>query len=262
MLTVAGNDSDGSAGMPADLHAFFLADVYGMGILTAAVAGNSVSISDQTLMPVEFIKNQFNAIKTDFDVKATKTGMLGSQDVIRCFYENFDHKQLGKLIVDPVIITKHGDYLLAEEAYKDFVKLIVPMADVITPNIYEAQVLSGLKISSIEDMKKAAKKIQKLGAKNVVIKGKHDSSLQKDVADIVFTEQGEFRTFTSTYVDTLRLNGTGDIFSATITAELAKGTDLLDAVELAKRLVHQAISSPINVGSKHGPVNLWNVRSK
>ena len=262
VLTVAGNDSDGSAGMPADLHAFFLANVYGMGILTAGVAGNSVNISDQTLMPVEFIKNQFNALKADFDIKATKTGMLGSQDIIRCFYKNFDTKHLGKLVVDPVIITKHGDFLLAEAAYKDFINLIVPMADVITPNIYEAQILSGLNINSIDYMKEAAIKIQKLGAKNVVIKGKHDNSQQTDVEDLVLTEQGAFQTFVFPYVDTIRLNGTGDIFSATITAELAKGTDLLNAVRIAKKVVYQAISVPIEVGSKHGPVNLWNVKSK
>ena len=166
------------------------------------------------------------------------------------------------MVVDPVIITKHGDFLLAEAAYKDFINLIVPMADVITPNIYEAQILSGLNINSIDDMKEAAIKIQKLGAKNVVIKGKHDNSQQTDVEDLVLTEQGAFQTFVFPYVDTIRLNGTGDIFSATITAELAKGTDLLNAVRIAKKVVYQAISVPIEVGSKHGPVNLWNVKSK
>ena len=111
-------------------------------------------------------------------------------------------------------------------------------------------------------MKEAAIKIQKLGAKNVVIKGKHDNSQQTDVEDLVLTEQGAFQTFVFPYVDTIRLNGTGDIFSATITAELAKGTDLLNAVRIAKKVVYQAISVPIEVGSKHGPVNLWNVKSK
>lgn len=262
VLTVAGNDSDGSAGLPADLHAFFLTDVYGMGILTAAVAGNSIEISDQVIMPVEFLKKQFDAIKEDFHVSATKTGMLGTKEIINCFYQNFNKKQLGKLIVDPVIVTKHGNFLLDKMAYKDFVNLIVPMADVITPNIYEAQVLSGMKIKSITDMKTAAEIIQKLGAKNVVIKGSHNNNFQKNVEDVVLTENGVFKVFASSYVNTQRLNGTGDTFSAVITAELAKGNDLISAVETAKELVHQAISLPIRIGKNHGPINLWNVTNK
>lgn len=258
VLTVAGNDCDGSAGMPADLHAFFLAGVYGMGILTAAVAGNSYKISDQVLMPTTFIDHQFAALKKDFKIAATKTGMLGTSAIIRCFCRNFSSVDFGKLVVDPVIITKHGNFLLDKEAYGDFVKLIVPMADVITPNAFEAQTLSGVEIVSRESMITAAKRLQELGAKNVIIKGKHEDPAQSKVEDFVLKEDGSYQWLSMPYVATERLNGTGDVFSAVITAEIAKGNDLFTAAEIAKSTVYQSITEPVDVGHRHGPINLWN----
>lgn len=258
VLTVAGNDCDGSAGMPADLHAFFLDNVYGMGILTAAVAGNSYEISDQVLMPTSFIKHQFDALKKDFKISATKTGMLGTSEIIKCFCQNFSSEYFGKLVVDPVIITKHGNFLLDKEAYSDFVKMVVPMADVITPNAFEAQALSGVKIDSRDSMMAAAKELQKLGAKNVIVKGKHDDSSQEEVEDLVLRDDGSFKWLSMPYVDTERLNGTGDVFSAVITAELAKDNDLFAAIETAKEIVYKSIAKPIDVGHLHGPINLWN----
>lgn len=257
VLTVAGNDCDGSAGMSADLHAFFLDDVYGMGLLTAAVAGNSYEISDQVLMPTSFIEHQFSALKSDFNIVATKTGMLGTSEIIRCFHRNYSIEAFGKLIVDPVIITKHGNFLLDKEAYNDFKKLIIPIADVITPNAFEAQVLSGIKIVSQDSMIRAAKKLQALGAKNVIIKGKHDDLSQEEVTDLVLGQDGSFKWLSMPFVDTKRLNGTGDVFSAIITAEVAKGSNIFDAAQVAKDFVYQSIAQPISVGHEHGPINLW-----
>lgn len=262
VLTVAGNDCDGSAGMPADLHAFFISGVYGMGILTAAVAGNSYEISDQVLMPTEFIDHQFAALKKDFKIAATKTGMLGTSAVIRCFHRNFAPESFGKLVVDPVIITKHGNFLLDNEAYDDFVKLIIPMADVITPNAFEAQALSGVEIESRESMMTSAKRLQELGAKNVIVKGKHENPTQEKVEDLVLKADGSYQWLSMPYVSTERLNGTGDVFSAVITAEIAKGNDLFTAAEIAKNVVYDSISKPIIVGHRHGPINLWNAYSK
>lgn len=258
VLTVAGNDCDGSAGMPADLHAFFLANVYGMGILTAGVAGNSYEISDQQLMPTSFIQHQFDALKKDFKISATKTGMLGTSEIIKCFHDNFSAKYFGKLVVDPVIITKHGNFLLDKDAYRDFVKLVVPMADVITPNAYEAQELSGVAIDSRDDMLLAARKLQGLGARSVIVKGKHDNASQTVVEDLVLAADGSTKWLSMPYVDTQRLNGTGDVFSAVITAEIAKGSDLFAAAETAKNVVYKSISEPLDAGHLHGPINLWN----
>lgn len=258
VLTVAGNDCDGSAGMPADLHAFFLSGVYGMGVLTAAVAGNSYEISDQVLMSTDFIDHQFAALKKDFRIAATKTGMLGTSEIIKCFHRNFSPKYFGKLVVDPVIITKHGNFLLDKESYGDFVKLVVPMADVITPNAFEAQALSGVEIKSRESMMVSAKRLQELGAKNVIIKGKHEDSTQTKVEDLVLKDDGNYQWLSMPYVSTERLNGTGDVFSAVITAEIAKGNDLFTAAKIAKNIVYNSISKPIAIGHCHGPINLWN----
>lgn len=257
VVTVAGNDSDGSAGMPADLHTFFLSDVYGMGILTAGVAGNSYEISDQVIMPTTFVENQFSALRSDFNISATKTGMLGSSEIIYCFRSNYSKDYFGALVVDPVIVTKHGNMLLDRQAYDDFKDLIVPLADVITPNIYEAEVLSGQKIDSKETMISAAKCIQQMGAKNVVIKGEHNNPSQKVVFDYVLTSSGEEQWYSMPYVNTKHINGTGDVFSAKITAEIAKGKGIFSAVSDAKHFVFNAINSPLNVGHNYGPINIW-----
>lgn len=260
VVTIAGNDSDGSAGMPADMHAFFTDDTYGMGLLTAAVAGNSVSIYQQQIMPADFVAKEFDVLAADFDISASKTGMLGNSAIIKVIADKYNRQDFGPLVVDPVIITKHGDFLLEKDAYADFQKLIIPLAEVITPNYFEAETLTGVKIP-LDDPKpamvEAAKKLQGMGAKNVVVKGPHESDDQKEVSDLLLTADGKEKWFTDKYVKTNKINGTGDTFSAIITAELAKGTDLSIAVKKAKQRVHAAIAHPLNIGSKFGPVNQW-----
>ncbi|MFR0771220.1 MAG: hydroxymethylpyrimidine/phosphomethylpyrimidine kinase [Limosilactobacillus pontis] len=138
-LTIAGHDSDGSAGMPADLHAFFADGVYGHGILTAAVAGNSYDITAQQVMPKEFIAEQFHQLARDFTIGAAKTGMLANDDIVNVVADNYDAQIFGPLVVDPVIITKHGAMLLNQSAYERFRERIIPLATVITPNFFEAR---------------------------------------------------------------------------------------------------------------------------
>lgn len=260
VVTIAGNDSDGSAGMPADMHAFFTDDTYGMGLMTAAVAGNSVSIYQQQLMPADFVAKEFDVLAADFDISASKTGMLGNSEIIKVIKDKYSREKFGPLVVDPVIITKHGDFLLEKDAYADFKKLIIPLAEVITPNYYEAETLTGVKIP-LDDpqpaMIKAAHELQNLGAKNVVVKGPHESDDQEVVSDLLVTADGQEQWFSDKYVKTNKINGTGDTFSAIITAEIAKGNDLPSAVQKAKDRVHAAIAHPLNIGSKFGPVNQW-----
>ena len=119
-VTIAGNDSDGSAGMPADLHAFYDRDVYGMGLMTAAVAGNTTGIFAQQIMPVEFIQKQFDVLNDDFKISAAKTGMLANKEIIDCVADNLEKYDMGKIVLDPVIITKHGATLLDDNAYQTF----------------------------------------------------------------------------------------------------------------------------------------------
>lgn len=260
-LTIAGNDSDGSAGMPADLHAFYARKVYGMGLMTAAVAGNTTGIYAAQIMPVDFIQKQFDVLNDDFSIKALKTGMLANKEIINCVADNIEKYDMGKVVIDPVIITKHGNSLLDDDAYQTFLNRLLPLADIITPNYYEQKKLTELPLDSESEILVGAKKLQDLGAKNVLMKGKHtgDSS---EVVDILLTEDGQVHKFTKPYYETERVNGTGDTLSAVIAAELAKGTNLIDAVKIAKDFTYEAISHPIIVGSKWGPINHWAAEDK
>lgn len=256
-LTIAGHDSDGSAGMPADLHAFFIDDVYGHGILTAAVAGNSYNITASQVMPTSFIAEQFKQLASDFHIRAAKTGMLANDDVVNVVADNYDENTFGPLVVDPVIITKHGAMLLKQSAYDLFIKRIIPLATVITPNFFEAQKLTDTTITDHASQLAAAQKLQAMGAKNVVVKGAHNTATQVTVDDVVLLEDGQDFWISKPYVNTSRLNGTGDTFSAIIAAELAKGSNVKDAVIRAKDAVYAAIANSLGVGHKFGPINHW-----
>ncbi|QNQ83041.1 bifunctional hydroxymethylpyrimidine kinase/phosphomethylpyrimidine kinase [Lactobacillus sp. PV037] len=253
-LTIAGHDSDGSAGMPADLHAFYARGVYGMGLLTAAVAGNSKGIFDQQIMPASFINKQFEVLNDDFDIKATKTGMLANKEIIDLVAHNLKKYHMKNIVLDPVIITKHGATLLADDAYQAFLEKLVPLATIITPNFFEAQKLTGSQLDSDDEIQRSAKMLQNMGAKNVLLKGKHPEG-STEVRDYLLLENGNDIWLTKPYVATDRVNGTGDTLSAVITAELAKGTNILTAVKIAKDFTYQAIAHPIEVGSKWGPIN-------
>ena len=253
-LTIAGNDSDGSAGMPADLHTFYALGVYGLGLLTSAVAGNSKGIFAQELMPVGFINRQFQVLNDDYVIKASKTGMLGSKDVIHAVAENLKKFKMPNIVIDPVIITKPGATLLEDEAYQTFLDELVPLATIITPNFYEAQKLSEIELNTDDDIRKAAQILQNMGAKNVLIKGKHTGD-EAEVRDYLLLEDSSEIWLSKPYFETNRINGTGDTLSAAITAELAKGNDIKSAVEIAKDFTYYAISHPIKVGSLYGPIN-------
>ena len=253
-LTIAGHDSDGSAGMPADLHAFYARGVYGMGLLTAAVAGNSKGIFSQQIMPSEFINKQFEVLNDDFDIKATKTGMLADKEIIDIVAHNLKKYQMKNIVLDPVIITKHGATLLADDAYQVFLEKLLPLATIITPNFFEAKKLTDSQLTNDEEIQQSAKKLQKMGAKNVLLKGKHPEGSTK-VRDYLLLEDGSHLWLSKPYVATDRVNGTGDTLSAVIAAELAKGNDIINAVKIAKDFTYQAISHPIEVGSKWGPIN-------
>jgi hydroxymethylpyrimidine/phosphomethylpyrimidine kinase len=257
VVTIAGNDSDGSAGMPADLHSFFQRGVYGMGLLTAAVAGNSYGIDAAQIMPVDFIAQQFATLARDFDIRAAKTGMLADSDVINTVADCYQKYDFGPLVVDPVIITKHGNLLLEAAAYETFKARLIPLATVITPNFFEAQKLTGLSLANDAEIMAAAEKLQAMGAQNVLIKGRHDQDQQAEVRDYVLTATGEHFWLAEPFVQTDRVNGTGDSLSAVITAEIGKGQDVASAIRIAKKFVHQAIAQPIAVGHKYGPINHW-----
>ncbi|MDR0921647.1 MAG: bifunctional hydroxymethylpyrimidine kinase/phosphomethylpyrimidine kinase [Lactobacillales bacterium] len=257
VVTIAGSDSDGSAGLQADLHTFFRRGVYGASILTAAVAGNSYGIHAAINMPTDFIDTEFKVLAEDYQIRAAKTGMLSDSELIHTVVKNLKLYDFGPLVVDPVIMTKHGNMLLEEEAYETLRKELIPLATVLTPNFFEAEKLAEMTITSDEEQRRAAYELKALGAKNVIVKGRHDSEEQKEVKDFVLLEDDTEIWLSESYIATDRVNGTGDTLSATIAAELARGIDVETAIRVAKKFVHRAISNEIEVGHKYGPINHW-----
>lgn len=258
VMTIAGSDCDGSAGMQADMNTFFARKAYGISVLTACVAGNSYGIHAAQPLTTDFIDAEFKGIAADFKVLATKTGMLTDSKTIEIVAKNYHQYDFGPLILDPVIITKHGAMLLEQDAYETLRELLIPLATVITPNFFELQKLADMTIETETDMITAAKKLQGLGAKNIVAKGAHhEGENLTEVKDLLLLESGEVHWLSAPYHDTEHINGTGDALSACITAEIAKGNSILEAVVLAKKLVNQAIGNELSVGHKYGPINIW-----
>lgn len=254
VMTIAGSDSDGSAGAQADLNTFFARDVYGMSVLTACVAGNSYGIHASQPLPLDFIETEFEAIANDFQIRACKTGMLDDADIIKTVVRQLKTHDFGPLILDPVIVTKHGALLLANAAFETLKDQLMPLATVVTPNFYEAQKLTGMTIKTADDYQVAAGQLMALGAKNVIIKGEHREQ-QTTISDYVQLATGKSFWLTEDYVQTTHINGTGDSLSACICAELAKGATIEAAIRTAKKYVHAAIANPIDVGHRFGPIN-------
>lgn len=258
VMTIAGSDSDGSAGMQADMHTFFTQGVYGVSVMTACVAGNSYGIGASVTLPTDFIDKEFALIAEDYQVKAAKTGMLADSKLIETVVENYQKYDFGPLVVDPVIVTKHGNLLLEESALQSLKDNLLPLATVLTPNFYEAEKLTGRALIAEEDYIQAAKDLQKMGAKNVMIKGHHlKDAKQKDVKDYVLLESEKSFWLSAPFYPTDRINGTGDSLSACIAAGLAKGKSVEEAIRFAKEYVNVAIREEINVGHKYGPINHW-----
>lgn len=258
VMTIAGSDCDGSAGMQADMHTFFVRKTYGISVMTACVAGNSYGIHAAAPLSTDFIDAQFKAIEDDFQVRASKTGMLTDSQTIETVASNYQKYDFGPLVLDPVIITKHGNMLLEQDAYETLRERLIPMADVLTPNFFELQKLAEMEIHTDTDMLTAAKKLQALGAKNIMAKGAHpEGTSQTTVKDLILLESGESIWLSAPYHPTDRINGTGDALSACIAAEIAKGQSVKAAMTLAKKLVNQAIENELDVGHKYGPVNVW-----
>ncbi|XIF19505.1 MAG: bifunctional hydroxymethylpyrimidine kinase/phosphomethylpyrimidine kinase [Acetilactobacillus jinshanensis] len=255
-VTIAGSDSDGSAGMQADLETFEHYHVYGASIITACVAGNSYGIHESVVMPLSFIDQEFKDLADDFNVRAAKTGMLADSKLIDDVVKNYQKADFGPLVVDPVIVTKHGAMLLKASAFNTLKQKLIPLATVITPNYYEAQKLAQMPIKTDPDMLTAAQKLIKMGAKNVMIKGKHNDPVnQKKVRDLVLLADGHHFWLSGPYYDTKRKNGTGDTLSAGITAGLAKGLSVKDSIVKARQYVERAIHQSLNIAHVYGPIN-------
>ncbi len=249
-MTIAGSDPSGGAGIQADLKTFHQRGVYGMSVITLLTVQNTVQVKAVEIMPPDVILAQLEAVLEDILPSAAKTGALGSAEVI----EALAGRAAGfgfPLVVDPVMISKHGAALLKDDARSVLTKRLLPKAFLVTPNLHEAGLLAGMSVTDQASMEEAARRIAALGPKAVLVKGGH---LSREAVDILFFE-GRMRRFSAPRIDTRHTHGTGCTYSAAITAELAKGSPLPDAVSDAKRFITRAIESNPGLGHGCGPVN-------
>jgi hydroxymethylpyrimidine/phosphomethylpyrimidine kinase len=254
-MTIAGSDSGGGAGIQADLKTFQELGVFGTSAITAITAQNTHGVTAIQAMEPSIISAQIKAVTEDFTVKAIKTGMLFSAEIIHAVADSIRDSGI-LLVVDPVMIAKGGASLLHDEAVEALKSVLLPIATIVTPNIPEAEVLTGLTIKTDKDIEEAAEHILALGAKAVVIKGGH----RQDAAfaeDVFVSKEGTKFSVRSSWVNTKDTHGTGCTYAAALTAFLANGEKLEDAVVSAKHFIHAAIEDGLTIGGGHGPTNHW-----
>ena len=225
--------------------------VYGSSTLTAITAQNTVGVTMVHEIPIDIIVAQIDAVLSDIGADAVKTGMLASSAIVETVAEEMERHQVSRLVVDPVMVAKSGDRLLREDAVEALRTRLIPLAAVVTPNIPEAEALTGLKIETDEDVRRAAEAIVQLGARAVVVKGGHREGPATDL----FYDGVRFQEFSAPRIDTVNTHGTGCTFASAVAAGLAKGLEVVESVELAKDYVTEAIRRSFPVGHGHGPLH-------
>lgn len=255
-LTIAGTDSGGGAGICADLKTMQMRHVFATMVVVAVTAQNTLGVQDAYPMPPKMIDEQFASIAADLNIRACKTGMLADPIRVKAVVDNLKRYNFGPLTVDPVMIAKGGAKLLTDDAIAVVRDQLLPLASLVTPNLPEAEELTGIKIQTENEMEKAGQMLQSMGAKNVLVKGGHFAS--PDAAnDFVLLANGESFWMTAKRAATHNTHGTGDTISACITAELAKGRSMREALRTGKAYVEATIKDGIEVGHGHGPLNHW-----
>ncbi|MEO1623171.1 MAG: bifunctional hydroxymethylpyrimidine kinase/phosphomethylpyrimidine kinase, partial [Cyanobacteria bacterium J06632_3] len=236
-LTIAGSDSGGGAGIQADLRTFSFHQVHGTSALTCVTAQNTVGVTRVDALPPASVIAQIEAVTQDIGVQAAKTGMLLNQEIIEAVALHLSAQPIKQLVVDPVMVSRTGEKLIAEAAISSLVDKLLPLATVLTPNRYEAQILADMTIDSLEDMHTAAQKIQSLGPQAVIVKGGGFSGELRAVD--VWYDGNRQEVLTTELVDTENTHGTGCTLSSAIAANLAKGAEPLSATTQAKHYVTQ-----------------------
>jgi len=249
-MTIAGSDPSGGAGLQADLKTFHQHGVYGTSIVTLLTVQNTQSVSAVQRIDVDFVRAQLDAVISDLPPTAAKTGALGSAAIIDAIAERAA-EFVFPLVVDPVMISKHGVCLIDDDAVSTLRNQLIPRAFLLTPNRLEAARLADQKVETIDQMMTAASAIFAMGARNVLVKG---GGLQKQAVDVLY-DGSRFSLFEAERIETVHTHGTGCVLSAAITANLAKGLTLNDAIESAKRFISMAIERGSGVGKGIGPVD-------
>ncbi|WP_010096585.1 bifunctional hydroxymethylpyrimidine kinase/phosphomethylpyrimidine kinase [Ornithinibacillus scapharcae] len=250
-LTIAGSDSGGGAGIQADLKSFAANGVFGMSVITAVTAQNTMEVRSVQDMELPIIKDQIEAVFDDIPVDAVKIGMLSSPYTVEVVGQALRKYQPPYIVLDPVMVSKGGHHLLRPEAIDSLKKTMLPLATIVTPNIPEAEVLTGIDIRTEEDMVEASEQVLNLGAKSVLLKGGH---LEGEPNDL-FYDGKTMHWIKGERIYTNNTHGTGCTLSSAIAANLAKGYSLLDAVQRAKQFITIAIQHSLSLGNGHGPTN-------
>jgi len=249
-LTIAGSDPSGGAGLQADLKTFHQFGVYGEAVVTLLTVQNTVSLETVECVSAVIVLHQLRAVLDDIPPNAAKTGALGSREIVEAVARVAEDFRF-PLVVDPVMVSQHGRMLVDEAAQDAIRDKLIPQASLITPNLAEAEALTGLEVADIDGMYRAARRLHEMGAKAVLVKGGH---LKGDAVDLLYATGFE-REFRVPRIETRHTHGTGCTFSAAITAELAHGAMLEEAVARAKAFVTEAILSAPGLGRGSGPLN-------
>lgn len=251
VLTIAGSDCSGGAGIQADLKTFSALGVFGMSVIVSVVAENTSRVIDiQDVLP-DMIKKQIDAVFEDIDVDAVKIGMLSTPQCMEAVAEKLRQYKPHNVVIDPVMYAKNGCPLMQPTSIDTLIKTIIPLADVLTPNIPEAEKIADIEIKSHGDMENAAKKIQSMGCKAVIIKGGHAVG---DATDILY-DGNKMYYYKASRIDTKNTHGTGCTFSSAIAAQLSKGLSVENAVSRAKEYVTTAITHALPIGKGYGPTH-------
>jgi hydroxymethylpyrimidine/phosphomethylpyrimidine kinase len=250
-LTIAGSDSGAGAGIQADLKTFAALGVYGTSAITAITAQNTLGVTQVLALKPNLVAAQIDAVLEDIGAHALKTGMLANASIIEMVAKKLNEHHLKNLVVDPVMVATSGDLLIEKEAVTVLRSHLIPLAAVVTPNIPEAEELTGMELRTLKDIKEAALQLVAMGAKTVVIKGGH----RKGPALDLFYDGTKFSALSARRIRTKNTHGTGCTFSAAIAAYLAKGEAVGSAVALAKKFITQAILKGFAVGAGHSPVH-------
>lgn len=252
VLTIAGSDSGGGAGIEADLKTFTALQTFGMAAITSVTAQNTAGVTGVHDLPPDFVAEQIDDVAQDIGVDAAKTGMLSNAAIAEAVADSVARNKIEKLVVDPVMVAKSGDPLLQESAQMALRERILPLACVVTPNVPEAEVLTAMHIKGPDDIEEAAQKIHGLGTPYVLLKGGHMAG--EEAVDYLF--DGEtLQTFRAPRIDTKNTHGTGCTYSAAIAAFLARGLPVHEAVQQAKDYLTGAIQHSFSMGAGHGPLN-------
>ena len=257
VLTIAGSDSGGGAGIQADLKTFAALGTFGTSAIAAVTAQNTTGVRGVHVVPPDFVVSQIDAVLDDLPVAAVKTGMLATAEIVEAVAALAADGRLPNLVVDPVMVSSSGARLLDPDAEKAYLLALLPAARVATPNLREAEVLVGRRLTSLDDVREAAEELRATGCEAVVVKGGHPTADTADVALDVWVDDTGPHELRAERVDTPNNHGTGCSFASAIAARLALGDDLPDALAAAKAYVHRGLvgGSRWRLGAGHGPID-------